>query len=467
MKIRRSFEAAVAILLAAALAACGGGAGTLNVQTQGVRVGTAFVVGTDAPLGSVLAFRITLTGLSVSDGTNTASLLSQPSDFEFARLNGLRALIDMRSVPAGTYNSLTATLASPVISFLDTSTTPPSVGTINGTLTRSSVAVQLNPPLTVADGDLIGLLMDFRLASSLERDATGQLTGNVTPNILFRVIPPNAPEAEIDELRGGVVSVNVAAGTFVMQGPHGRTLTVSTDANTIFETGEDLNSLTTSSVVEVSGSIQRGSLNLRATSVQIVSDDRFVLGGLITDARPASGAADFVDLLVRTELPDIAGVRPGAIATLGFDGNERFMIHSFRMPLLHFLFNRAALLPGQRISAGGQLITSANPPSLDVRRVTLHRQGLEGGWVVGSTHGSGKNGSFNFRATGLTGMLFGQAVRVVTSDRTRFINLTDLGDLSGSNPIALRVVGLVLKEPVTGNPVIIAWAVERMAPQSP
>ncbi|MBI3485015.1 MAG: hypothetical protein HY012_07680 [Acidobacteria bacterium] len=461
-KLTRGF---LILLVAAALSSCGGGVST-PPPAQASKVGTSFVIGQDAPLGSVLSFQITLTGLTASDGTNTVSLISQPQDVEFAKLNGLRTLLAINSVAAGTYTSVTATMSSPVISFLDTSNSPPTVGTMNGTLTQSSVTVQLNPPMVVTDSGLVGLHMDFRLGSSIQLDAAGQITGTVNPKIAFRAIPPDAPDAEIDELRGGVVSVNVAGGSFVMQGPLGRQLTVTTDNNTLFEPGESLNTFDTNTIVEVSGKLQRQTLTLLASSVQVVSTDRFLLGGLITDVRPASGRADHMDLLVRTEIPDLANAQIGRITTLDFDGNERFMIHHFMLPISFFLFNRASLMPGQRISTGGQLITSTNPPGLDVRRVTLHRQGVAGDWVVGSTNIiNGNNGSFRLNARGLTGILFGTSAKVATSDRTRFINLPGgLADLSGASTMPIRVVGLVLQDPVNGNPIIIAWAVEKLVP---
>ncbi len=230
VKFTRGF---LILLLAAALSSCGGGVSTTSTP-QASKVGTSFIIGQDAPLGSVLSFQITLTGLTASDGTNTVSLITQPQDVEFAKLNGLRTLLDIKSVPAGTYTIITATISTPTIGYLDTSTSPPSVGTINGTLTQSSVTVQLNTPMVVTDSGLVGLHMDFRLGSSIQVDAAGQITGTVNPKIAFRAIPPDAPDAEIDELRGGVVSVNVAGGSFVMQGPLGRQLTVTTDSNTLF-----------------------------------------------------------------------------------------------------------------------------------------------------------------------------------------------------------------------------------------
>ena len=77
--IPKNVQRVFAILAALALAGCGGGSsvapppgGSGNVASQG----TVAVIGTDAPLGSVLAFKITFTGLTASDGPNTVSLLA-------------------------------------------------------------------------------------------------------------------------------------------------------------------------------------------------------------------------------------------------------------------------------------------------------------------------------------------------------------------------------------------------------
>ncbi len=464
MHFTKQLRGLLACGLILSLAGCGGGSLTnVSNPVRPPAQGSVFVIGTDAPLGSVLAFRITFTGLSASDGVNSVSLLTQPQEVEFARLNGLRTLLALNSVNAGTYTSITATLASPVISFLDTSTTPPSVGTLAGTLTQSSVTVQLRQPLVVTDSGLVGLFMDFRIRDSVQVDAGGQMTGTVNPMLVMRAIPPDAPEAMIDELRGGVVSVDAAAGTFVMQGPHGRNLTVSTDAQTKWEPGESLATLTTTSIVEVSGHLQRQTLTLRAEEVEVLSRERFLLGGLITDVRPPTGTATEIDMLVRTELPDLAGVQPGRISTVGFNGNEHFMIHHLQLPLGSRLFNAERLIAGQRVAVGGALDNSANPPALDARRVILHRQGLEGGWIPGSTQIlTGNVGGFEFHAAGLQGSVLGRAVRVHTSQRTRFINLAGLADLTGTSPIRLRVVGLVLKELSGPDAVVIASAVEKM-----
>lgn len=443
------------------LAGCGGGSVSQVApppSTIAPATGEAFVVGTDAPLPSVLAFKVTFNALTVTDGVNTASLISAPQDIEFARLNGLRTLLSLQSIPVGSYTSVSATLSAPVISYLDTTTTPPSVQTLNGTLTQSTVTIPLRQPMVVTANGLVGIHLDFRLRDSIQVDGSGQITGVVNPQMAMKAIPPDAPEAELDEVRGGVVSVDVAGNSFVLQGPHGRNLTVQVDSQTQFEPGEGLNTLTTSSIVSVSGFLQRITRTLRATEVIIVSQDRFMVGGLVTDVRPATGAANAVDLLVRTEIPDLTGVQIGRISTLTLDGNELYMIHHMQLPITSLIFNRASLIRGQRLAIGGTLTGS----TLDARRVVLDRQGIEGGWIPGSTNiVTGNNGAFNLNANGLTGLVFGGPVRVLTSERTRFVNLRGLQDLTGSTPIRLRVVGLVLKTPA-GTPVVVAWAVEAL-----
>lgn len=455
MKSSRILGVLLIFLVGVVLNSCGGGQTTAPPPGQ-PSTGTVAVLGTDAPMPNVLAFRVTLTGLTVSDGTNTVPLIPGPQEVEFSRLNGLRTLLSLQSVPVGTYTSFTATLASPVISILDTSVTPPVVQVINGTLTQATVNVTFPQPLVVTANGLVNVVVDLRLADSLMVDASGNLTGQVRPRIFIRAVPPDAPEAEIDELRGGVVSVNVAGNSFVIQGPYGRELTVVVDAQTHWSEGDSLATLDTNSIVGVSGSIQRGTLTLRATEVVVLSRDRFFVGGLITYVQPTPGPADSVDVLVRGEIPDLSGVQVGQISTFGFDGNERFLIHDLQLPFAPFLFNRASLVAGQRVAIGGAL--SGN--SLDVRRVILHQQGLDGHWVPGTTVG----GSFRMRVAGVTGALFGEPVRVFTSDRTRFVGLSGAGDLNGDNPIPLRVVGLVLQDDVTGKPIVIARIVEKLTP---
>lgn len=463
MRIRQLFWNTLLVFASAALSSCGSSS-TSSFNPGGSNqqgAGSVVVLAQDAPLASVVFFQVTIEGLTATDGTNTVNLLSQPQDVEFARLTGLRTLLDLNSVPAGTYTSVTATLMNPVIGFLDTTTSPPSIQKLSGNPAASTVTIALNPGLTVTDGGLVALLFDFNLGKSLQLDATGMVTGTVMPDLRLRAIPSDAPEADIDELRGGVVSANPTAGSFVMQIPNGRMLTVDTDASTDIEPpSETISSFDTNTIVEVSGRLDRATLTLKAAEVDVISHDHFVAGGLLTDVRPPSGPANQIDVFIRRELPVLSNLQPDTIGTFNLTGNELYFIRRLHTPLALFVFNQSAMVPGQRITVGGSL--SATP--MAIHRVTLYPQGLEGAWVPGSTNvQSGNQGTFQFNSGGLAGVLFKGAVTVLTSGGTRFGGgLNGLADLSGPQPIHLRVVGLVLKDPNTGNPTIVARGVARL-----
>ena len=109
------------------------------------------------------------------------------------------------------------------------------------------------------------------------------------------------------------------------------------------------------------------------------------------------------------------------------------------------------------------LTTTNGVPDLTVHRVVLRRQGQQGTWVPGSTVINGNNnGSFNFTDDWTDGVLLPSPLTVITTNNTNFVNLSGLSALSGNNPIPLRVVGLVLVNPATGQPVFVARRVEEL-----
>src|ERR1700729_1470360 len=148
----RAIGVLVAFLAAVSLSSCGGGSsmGTTSTQSQA----SIYTVGTDAPLPSVVSCEVNVTGITLFNGTTNVSVLSQPQIVDFAKLSGLHQLLDLTSVPTGTYTSATITIATPVIGFIDTTVNPPVISTINGTLSQSSVTVNFANPVMVSNADL-------------------------------------------------------------------------------------------------------------------------------------------------------------------------------------------------------------------------------------------------------------------------------------------------------------------------
>src|SRR5579872_843840 len=97
-----------------------------------------------------------------------------------ARFNGLQTLLDMNSVPVGTYTSVSIVLGPATIGYLSTSGTAPTIQSMAASLTSSTINITLPAPLIIAQSQPVGLHMDFNLRKSIQLDSSGQITGKVT-----------------------------------------------------------------------------------------------------------------------------------------------------------------------------------------------------------------------------------------------------------------------------------------------
>jgi hypothetical protein len=464
--MRNSKTMGVFVAMFAILSLTGCTAGT-NQMTPSPNTKTAsvFTVGTDAPLPSVLSCEVTITGVTVFDGTNNIPVMTDmPQTIDFARLSGLHQLMDLNTVPTGTYYSATVTLSTAVIGYLDTSVSPPAVKTMNGMLTQSSATVQFAKPFVLNDNDLVGLRMEFDLHKSILTDQNGNFTGQINPTFDLRLLAADDSNVSIDDFHAGFVGSG-GSNSFTVQGPHGRQWMVQTDANTAWDDPSDpVSSFTTNTILEISGKLDPVTKDIDASEVEVVSNDGFVLGGLFTYINPASPQpATTADLYVRYELPDITGIQPGQIEPLTLNGSETYRIANIRNPLTSLLFSNTLLAAGQRVDVGGKIDTSTNPPTLTPHRVVLRRQGQSGSWVSGSTViQSGNAGSFQLSDQSTAGVLLPSPLTIFTTNDTNFINLSGLSGLTGANPIPIRVVGFVLINAQTSQPVMVARSVEEL-----
>lgn len=460
MRYTRSILALLLILSALWLAGCGGTSSSTTPQQQ-QQTASIFTVATDAGLPSVVSCLVTISAVTLNNGSTNVSVLSAPQTVDFAQLSGLHQLIDLNSVPVATYNAATITISSVVISFIDTTVNPPIVNTLTGTLSQPNVTVNLAQPFTLNNSDLVGLRMEFDLRQSLVTDSSGQLTGAINPVFNMQLLAASDAEVSIDDFYAGVVSVTDSS-TFVVQGPKGRQWTVSTNGNTVFDDNAQVSSLTTNSIVEVSGELDPVTHDIDASELELVSNDHFVLGGLLTSVRPPSGPATAADLFVREELPAVSGISDGQITTLTLDGSEVYRIGRITLPFTSLLFNNSSLAAGQVVRIGG-VVNTSGPAPLTVRRVVLRRQGQEGTLAGNVTIQSGNAGSFELNDEWTAGILLPSPLTVMTTNDTVFVNLSGLAALQGQGSIPLRVVGFILVDPSTGKPVMVARSVRQLS----
>lgn len=443
---------------------CGGNSGANTTSsTTTLNSANTFVTGEDAPLPAVLGFNLTINSITLT-GTNnsTATLLSTPDTVDFARLVGLRQLLAFNSVPAGTYNAITFKFSSPLITYLNVGTTPPSASTLNGTWASgvsvdtggvATVTVALKNAVTLDSSGLVGLHMHFDLRKSLAVDGAGQITGVVDPQITVNAVHPDDDDAQITDLRGSIVSVNTTGNSFVIQKWNGKQITISVNNSTKYNDGFTLATLVAGMVAEIQGNIQSDGTIL-AGAVQVVAVEHAYVAGPILYVDP-NGTN--ITILVAENNPAIPGVTQQTPLTLDISTVQKYSIGGIDNWLTAFAFGPTGLVVGQRIAVGGALNTTTNPATFVPARIMLERQGVDGDLVANSvTITTGNAGTFQIQNNGLLGYVLGAPLNVKTSTMTRFINVNGLSGLQSAGTARLEVRGLILKDPTTGNPTMYA-----------
>jgi hypothetical protein len=465
--------AAVALLVAG----CNSGS-TTAINPTPATTGSSFVVGTDAPMASVVSFAVpieNLCGVTTNSTTGLSEcvpLISGTPTVDFARFNGLQTLLDMNDIQAGTYTQIQITLGAATLGYLDMTQTPPAIQTepaaYDSSCTSATSCVYtatLATPLVVAASSApVGLRVDFDLHKSIGVDGSGNITGTVTPTFDVKTVGPSDSGAYIDTFIASVVSVDVAGQSFVVQGPHGRQFTINVSGTTQWENGESISSLVAgSSIVEISGMLDRADATIDADDVAVLSQDGFYAGGQVTYVTPpATGtAAPSFDLYVRGLLPTTTGLTLGDIATVDLSNNPKFFIRWMHNPLSELLFNSSQMIPGQHVSVGGPASGATSASDVTVKRVVLRDWGFNGTVTAKSTavSATGVNSAFQMKINGFAGVLVPQTVTVyIVPDCEWRYGLTAMSDLTvGQN---VRVVGLLLN--LNGQPVLVGHYVDKL-----
>lgn len=441
----------------AALFAVGCSSMTGSPSAAGGAMGQAFVIGTDAPAASVVSFTATLESVDAIDSNgNSVSLISGTPTVDFARYNGLQTLLDVDDVPAGTYDSISITLGPSVtVGYLDTTTSPPGIKTATLSVSTSPIDVKLPTPVVIAATASGGMRLDFDLHKSIQV-TNGQISG-VTPTFNVGAVYPDDAGAHIDEFIAGVLSVDGTNQQFTIQGPHGRQFTVNVNGQTNWDDNSNLGELTTSTIVQISGKVDKAESTIDADEVAILSQNKFFATGQITYVTPPTGEAGSFDLYVRSLEPTNTGLSLGQIATVDLNGTEKYYIYWMRNPMTEFLFNSSALVAGQDVSIGGPASGASDPTAVTVKRVVLRQWGF-GGTVVPGSFNAGQ-GTFKMQVTGFAGVLIPTPITVYIGNATDFrYGLTSASDVAAGTRI--RVVGLLLKNAANGNVVLLARHVD-------
>jgi len=443
----KRFLALTATTLLATFILVGCGSNSSNPNPGQSQSGNVFVTGEDAPLPSVVGLDLTINSITLNGQSNSPQVISTPTTVDFARLLGLRSPLAFNSVPADTYSSATFVLANPVISWVDMSQNPPVVTPMNGTLPQSPYTLTVNfpTPMVVGSNGLAGLKVEFDIRQSLAVNGSGQITGAVNPVIYIKATKASDPDGQVTDLTGGLVSVNTANNSFVMQGPYGRQLTVYVNDSTRFNSGWNMNDLAAPAIVGVEGAFQADG-SLMASGVEVITTaESFLSGRVLQVANNGAGQAQSVTMWVGETGADLVSEVDTVQPNIDISAVTNYEICFLDGPLTGALFNNTSIEVGQRIFIGGSYVNSTFTPQM----ISLRRQGVYGLFVPGSvTVSNGNAGFFQLSNNGLVGYAAGGPVTVYTGNDTLFSNLSGLSAPAGdTTAVPLITRGLLLQDP--------------------
>lgn len=425
--------------------------------------GAMYVTGEDAPASSVVGFNVTIDSITLNNGTTTVSALSSPKTVDFARLMGLRTLLAFNTIQPGKYNSVTFTFENsnpaPVISYVDVSSTPPSVQTLTGSFSQTTVTVPFpaGAPLQVSSNGLAGLHIDFDLRDSLAVDNSGQITGVINPVINVAAVSASSEIGQITDFTGNLISVNTSANSFQMQGPYGVPRTIDVDSQTLYNDSNSLGTLTVSSIVSVVGTMQADGSILAAYVEEITTDQAFISGRVLA-VNPTSGPVQSVTMWVGEELGTTGVIPVDTVQTINLSNVNaaNYKVCFFDNWLTQEVFSDSSLVVGQRIFIGGNVASGVFTPDM----VSLRRQGVFGTLVANSVAITGGNlGSFQMQNDALMSYAAGGPFTVDTGNLTIFENIDGLSGLQAAGTPNLIARGLVFKNQTSGVPIVVAGRV--------
>jgi uncharacterized protein DUF4382/uncharacterized protein DUF5666 len=410
--------------------------------------GSLNIIAHDAPSCDVVAFSLTITGVSLNPqgGGTSVPVLTQPVTVDFATLMGASTVLNLGSAPAGTYTGLTVTMANAQLGTLNPSLIGMGSAMMNANLSQSTVTVNLDRPLQVTNGGAAAVTLDMNLMRSIMTDATGQVTGSVDPS-LTALMSSGGMINGLDDLHGIVQAVTTTSSDRAFQGSFtlqqmmmGRTFTVEVSSTTVFDGASGLNALAAGDFVEVEAFVDAEN-HVVAKHVEVegptnLQDRRGAFSGLITSiTRDGSGNATQFSAAIRDEDPDMRSM----LATMEslavtVTPSTRFHMGQEMEDLAGWHFDASMLGVGQSVVVTGQLqpgkmgMMGGSQSSLNADSVVLNRQSVLGNFSRQLPSGSnGSTGGFTLQPCS---SMFGSSMSVLTFNQTSFSGVSGLSGLS-------------------------------------
>uniref|UniRef100_E6QLQ0 DUF5666 domain-containing protein n=1 Tax=mine drainage metagenome TaxID=410659 RepID=E6QLQ0_9ZZZZ len=392
--------AASSALALATLSGCGSSASS-TVSSATAQSAPTVVTVSDAPLGSILSARVTLSSVtlgSTATGSTPASVLSSPVTVELSGLGAVQEPIEISSLAQGTYNSVTLTVSGATVVYTNSSG---QIVTATATLASPTVTVALSPSLVVNSTNELQLQLAFNLAQSFSITGT---TVSFTPaiNTTGAQVGSESPGDRQVEVTGNVVSVS-SSSIVVQSGDSGKQFTFTVNGTTQLPTGVSLSSIATGDIVQVQGQTQTDG-SILATSITIESTQSSSGSGgqeqngakgivLVVTQNSAGGIASFTMLPRENFGSSMSGNNGSLTVNLSSSTTYALPEDAQQAGLTASSFTAADIFPGESVTVSG---TASGATILDATQIMLASESIPATLVATP---SGTAPDFNFSLT--------------------------------------------------------------------
>lgn len=371
------------------------GCNSTNATSSTSGTSPMLVTVSDAPLGNIFAAKITISAVSVVGASGSpVSVLSQPETVELSGLGSLREPIDLTNLPFGTYNSVTVTVSSAQVTYLDSTTSQPV--TANATITSPTVTVALNPALNFSTQGEVDLHLAFSLSQSFSISGS---TVTFTPAIstsAAQVDQENSSQRNV-RVTGTVIAISSSSIT-VQSGDSGRQFTFAINGTTQFSNGVTASSIAQNSIVQVKGQTQ-SSGTLLALSITPVStesgmgqgqENSGAKGIVVTVSHGGSGNLTGFTMISQEDfgstMSNSMTLNVVVASTTAYGVTE----DAQQVGLTASMFNASEIFPGQAVIVSGSIDGSGN---LDAAQIILGGENVRG-TLTNTPQASGSNLDF-------------------------------------------------------------------------
>ncbi|MGH9455465.1 MAG: DUF4382 domain-containing protein [Terriglobia bacterium] len=435
--------------------------------------GSVLLTGGDAPACDVISFKVTITSVTLSPGSagSAANIVdsSNPVTVDFARLMDFATFLNLGSAPAGTYNSLNLTLTNPEMTVLDMTKNPPAPLQVPVTLSSSNINISLTAPLIVKNGATSGLQLDFNLLKSVQVNASGQVTGAVSP--VISGTPSAAGSAgQMDDVAGIVQSVSTQSnsafiGSITINNDDAKGLTVYVPSNAVIKGAPDLSAIQPGTFVEMAVELS-ASGTMAATEIDVevadTGETRAYAGYIISVSRDGSGNAQQFTMIVRAEMPSpVASLALLSAATVSISSSTQFGMASQSTNVGGLSYSPATVGVGQEVVVHGPMpqampgSSGSSAATIAASGLYLRPQSLLGHFSKLLTGSSAGNIQGGFSFIPCEPLLQAQAMPVFTFPQTQFTGISGLNQLTASPQIVVKGLLFYMPQSTTINGIAV------------